>query len=108
MTNKIKKIDEFLDDDSRFDFNLTNDEITDDEIKELNLKFSLQSKENLKDHPKKSSIEYLTIDEFREIMNKAAEMDGTPFSDEEMAELDKDCMEMYGEPFFKKEDNTNE
>ena len=101
-----KKIDEFLDDDSRFDFNLTNYEITDDEIKELNLKFSLQSKENLKDHPKTAGIERMTIDEFREIMYMATELDDEPFTDEEKAELDMECMKQFGEPFFKKDDNN--
>ena len=107
MTNKIKKIDEFLDDDSRFDFNLTNDEITDDEIKELNLKFSLQSKENLKKFPERTTPNF-TIEEYREIMLDLQRIDNFEYTEEERAELDDDCMEMYGEPFFKKEDNTNE
>jgi hypothetical protein len=107
MTKKIKKIDEFLDDDSRFDFNLTNDEITDDEIKELNLKFSLQSKENLKNYPERTKPNF-TIEEYREIMLDLQRIDNFEYTEEERAELDDDCMEMYGEPFFKKEDNTNE
>ena len=106
MSKKIKKIDEFLDDDSRFDFNLRNNKLTEEEIKELNLKFSLQSKENLKDHPKTAGIERMTIDEFREIMYMAAELDDEPFTDEEKAELDMECMKQFGEPFFKKDDNN--
>ena len=35
MSKKIKKIDEFLDDDSRFDFNINTREISDEEEKEI-------------------------------------------------------------------------
>ena len=102
MSKKIKKIDEFLDDDSRFDFNLTNDE-----IKELNLKFSLQSKENLKKFPERTTPNF-TIEEYREIMLDLQRIDNFEYTKEERAELDDDCMEMYGEPFFKKDNNSNE
>ena len=108
MTNKIKKIDEFLDDDSRFDFNIDTRELSEEEKKEKRDYNNRMTEENLKDHPKTAGIERMTIDEFREIMYMAAELDNEPFTKEESDELDKDCMEMYGEPFFKKEDNTNE
>ena len=110
MTNKIKKIDDFFDfdDDSRFDFNIDTREISDEEEKERRDYNNKMTEENLKDHPKTAGIERMTIDEFREIMYMAAELDNEPFTKEESDELDKDCMEMYGEPFFKKDNNSNE
>jgi hypothetical protein len=108
MSKKIKKIDEFLDDDSRFDFNIDTREISDEEEKERRDYNNKMTEENLKDHPKKAGIERMTIDEFREIMYMAAELDGTQFSDDDIEELDMECMKQFGEPFFKKDDNTNE
>jgi len=108
MSKKIKKIDEFLDDDSRFDFNINTREISDEEEKEIRDHYNKIRTENLKDHPKTAGIERMTIDEFREIMYMAAELDNEPFTEEERAELDDDCMKQFGEPFFKKDDNINE
>ena len=104
MTKKIKKIDEFFDydDDSRFDFNIDTRTISDEEEKERRDYNNRMTEENLKDHPKTAGIERMTIDDYREIMYIAAELDDEPFTDEEKVELDNDCMEMYGEPFFKK------
>jgi hypothetical protein len=33
-------------------------------------------------------------------------IDDFEYTKEERDELDKDCMEMYGEPFFKKDDSV--
>ena len=108
MAKKIKKIDEFLDydDDSRFDFNIDTRAISDEEEKEIRDHYNKIRTENLKDHPKTASIERMTIDDYREIMYMAAELDDEPFTDEERAELDDDCMKQFGEPFFKKDDNN--
>jgi hypothetical protein len=110
MSKKIKKIDEFFDfdDDSRFDFNINTREISDEEEKEIRDHYNKIRTENLKDYPKTAGIERMTIDEFREIMYMAAELDNEPFTDDDIEELDMECMKQFGEPFFKKDDNTNE
>ena len=107
MSKKIKKIDEFLDDDSRFDFNINTREISDEEEKEIRDHYNKIRTENLKSFPERTTPNF-TIDEYREIMLDLQRIDNFEYTEEEKSELDKDCMEMYGEPFFKKEDNTNE
>ena len=42
-----------------------------------------------------------TIDEYREIMLDLQKIDNFQYTQEERDELDKDCMEIYGETFFK-------
>jgi hypothetical protein len=42
-----------------------------------------------------------TIDEFKEIMLDLQKIDNFQYTQEERDELDKDCMEIYGETFFK-------
>ena len=42
-----------------------------------------------------------TIDEYREIMLDLQKIDNFQYTKEERDELDKDCMEIYGETFFK-------
>ena len=105
MKKKIKKIDEFLDDDSRFDFNIDTTILSDDEKKEKSNHFNKLRDDSLKDHPKRTKPNF-TIDEYREIMLNLEEIDNFKYTQQEREELDEDCMEMYGEPFFKKEDNN--
>lgn len=64
------------------------------------------TEENIKNFPDRTTPIF-TIDEFREIMLDLQITDNFEYTQEEKDELDKDCMEMYGEPFFKKEDNKN-
>ena len=107
MTKKIKKIDEFFDydDDSRFDFNIDTRTISDEEEKEIRDHYNKIRTENLKSFPKRTKPNF-TIEEYREIMYMGAELDDEPFTDEEKAELDMECMKQFGEPFFKKDDNN--
>ena len=80
MSKKIKKINEFV-----------------DEVVE----------ENLKKFPKITTPNF-TIEEYREIMLDLQITDNFQYTQEERDELDKDCMEMYGELFFKKDNSDNE
>ena len=101
MSKKIKKINEFKDD-LLFDINIDSNEYSEEYIKERDFKFSLQSKENLKDFPmKKSKID---IDFYRKTINEMIKSGCNSVSNEE---LDKYCMEIYGEPFFIKNDNSD-
>ena len=99
MDKKIKKIDEFFDDDSRFDFNIDTRELSEEEKKEKRDYNNRMTEENLKDFPmKKSKID---IEFYRKTINEMIESGCNSVSNEE---LDKYCMEMYGEPFLKKDD----
>ena len=106
MAKKIKKIDEFLEDDSRFDFNIDTRKLSEEEKKEIRDYNNKMTEENIKNFPKRTTPNF-TIDEFREIMLDLQRIDNFEYTEEEKAELDDDCMEMYGEPFFKNNDNTN-
>ena len=103
MAKKIKKIDEFFDydDDSRFDFNIDTRTISDEEEKERRDYNNRMTEENLKSFPERTKPNF-TIEEYREIMLDLQRIDNFEYTEEEKAELDNDCMEMYGEPFFKK------
>jgi hypothetical protein len=107
MSKKIKKINEFLDDDSRFDFNIDTKEISDEEEKERRDYNNRMTEENIKDFPKITTPNF-TIEEYREIMLDLQITDNFQYTQEERDELDNDCMEMYGELFFKKDDSDNE
>ena len=62
------------------------------------------TEENLKNFPKRTTPNF-TIEEYREIMLSLEVIDNFKYTKEERDELDNDCMEMYGEPFFKKDDS---
>jgi hypothetical protein len=104
MAKKIKGINEFQDDD-RFNFDLDNRIITEEENKEICDYVNRMSEENIKNFPDRTTPNF-TIEEYREIMLDLQITDNFEYTEEERAELDNDCMEMYGEPFFKKEDNN--
>jgi hypothetical protein len=106
MSKKIKKIDEFFDD-SRLNFKIDTREITDEEEKERRDYNNRMTEENIKDFPKRTTPN-LTIEEYREIILSLEVIDNFKYSQEERDELDNDCMEMYGEPFFKKDNIDNE
>ncbi len=102
MGKKIKKINElFLDE---FELEIDNTELTEEEKKEEIEYINKMTEENLKDFPKAKSPQF-TIEEFREIMLDLQRIDNFEYTQEEKDELDRDCMEMYGEPFFKKEND---
>ena len=86
-----------------FDINIDSNEYSEEYIKERDLKFSLQSKKNLKDHPKKRIS--LTIDDFRNHIQMFKDNGHDVDSDEELNEF---CIEMFGEPYIKNDDNLNE
>ena len=67
MAKKIKKIDEFLEDDSRFDININTKEISDEEEKEIRDYNNKMTEENIKKFPKRTTPNF-TIEEYREIM----------------------------------------
>ena len=98
----IKKINEFVDDE--FPFKIDNTELTEEEKREKSDYFNNLRQENLKNFPKRKGPNF-TIDEYREIMLDLQRTDNFQYTQEEKDELDKDCMEMYGEPFFKKDSN---
>ena len=50
----------------------------------------------------RAAIEFMTIEEFRETMNDAVVMDGEDFSEEDINELNDECMKYFGEAFLKK------
>ena len=99
---KIKKINEFVDDE--FDLEIDNTDLTEEEIKLRKEEHDRVVEENLKDHPKKASIEFMTLEEFREFMEAGVEMDGDDFSEEDLKELNEVCMEYFGQPFRKSND----
>ena len=103
MNKKIRGINEF-EDDSRFNFDLDDRKITEEENKEICDYINRMTENNLKNFPKKTTPNF-TIEEYREIMLDLQRIDNFEYTQEEKDELDKDCMEIYGEPFFKKEDN---
>ena len=90
--------------DSRFNFNIDTRELTEDEKKEKRDYYNNLREEGLKKFPKRTTPNF-TIEEYREIMLDLQRIDNFVYTEEERDELDKDCMEMYGEPFFKKDDN---
>ena len=102
MNKKIKKIQEFLYDDSRFDFKIDTRELSEEEKREKRDYNNKMTEENLKNFPKRSTPNF-TIEEYREIMLDLQIEDNFEYTEEEKVELDNDCMEMYGEPFFKKD-----
>lgn len=106
MSKKIKKINEFVDDDSRFDFNIDTRELTEEEKREKSYYYHNLREENLKNYPKRTTPNF-TIEEYREIMLDLQITDNFQYTQEERDELDKDCMEMYGELFFKKDNSDN-
>lgn len=95
----IKKLNEFVDDE--FDLEIDNTDLTEEEIKLRKEEHDKVVEENLKDHPKRSSIEFMKLDEFRETMESAVEMDGEDFTEEELIELNEVCIKYFGEPFRK-------
>ena len=103
MSKKIKKIDEFFDD-NRFNFNIDTRELSEEEKKEKRDYNNRMTEENLKNFPKRTTPNF-TIEEYREIMLSLEVIDNFKYTKEERDELDNDCMEMYGEPFFKKDDS---
>jgi hypothetical protein len=103
MNKKIRGINEF-EDDSRFNFDLDDRKITEEENKEICDYINRMTENNLKNFPKRTTPNF-TIEEYREIMLDLQRIDNFKYTQEEKDELDKDCMEIYGEPFFKKEDN---
>ena len=102
MSKKIKKIQEFLYDDSRFDFKIDTRELSEEEKREKRDYNNRMTEENLKNFPQRSTPNF-TIEEYREIMLDLQIEDNFEYTEEEKVELDNDCMEMYGEPFFKKD-----
>ena len=90
--------------DSRFNFNIDTRELTEEEKKEKRDYYNNLREEGLKKFPKRTTPNF-TIEEYREIMLDLQRIDNFVYTEEERDELDKDCMEMYGEPFFKKDDN---
>jgi hypothetical protein len=103
MKKKIKKIDEFLDDE-RFIFNIDNCDLTEEEKNEKSDYYHNLREENLKNYPKRTSPNF-TIEDYREIMLGIQITDNFQYTQEEKDELDRDCMEMYGEKFFKNNNN---
>ena len=103
MDKKIKPINEFQDD-VRFNFNLDERIITEGENKEICDYVNKMTEENLKNHPKRAAIEFMTIEEFRKTMNDAVVMDGEDFTEEDINELNEECMKYFGEQFIKKND----
>ena len=99
---KIKKINEFVDDE--FDLEIDNTDLTEEEIKLRKEEHDRVVEENLKKFPKITTPNF-TIEEYREIMLDLQITDNFQYTQEERDELDKDCMEMYGELFFKKDNN---
>jgi len=100
MSKKVKKIEEFLeDDDSRFEFNIDTRELTEEKKREKRDYYNNLRDENLKNFPKRTSPNF-TLEEYKEIMTSLE--DYPNFTQDE---LDRDCIEMYGEPFFKKDDD---
>ena len=97
MSKKIKKINEFVDDE--FELEIDNTDLTEEEIKLRKEEHDRVVEENLKSFPKRTTPNF-TIDELREIIMGLE--DYPNLTQEELDELDRDCMEMYGEPFFKK------
>jgi hypothetical protein len=103
MSKKVKKIEEFLeDDDSRFEFNIDTRELTEEKKREKRDYYNNLRDENLKNFPKRTSPNF-TLEEYKEIMTSLE--DYPNFTQDELDELDRDCIEMYGEPFFKKDDD---
>ena len=100
MNKKIKKIQEFLYDDSRFDFKIDTRELSEEEKREKRDYNNKMTEENLKNFPKRSTPNF-TIEEYREIMLDLQIEDNFEYTEEEKVELDNDCMEIYGELFFK-------
>jgi hypothetical protein len=103
MSKKIKKINEFIeDDDARFDFNIDTRELTEEEKREKRDYYNKLIDKNLESFPKQTTPNF-TLEEYREIIMGLE--DYPNFTQDELGELDSDCMEMYGEPFFKKDDD---
>ena len=102
MSKKIKKINEFVNDE--FDLEIDNTDLTEEEIKLRKEEHDRVVEENLKKFPKRTTPNF-TIEEYREIMLDLQITDNFQYTQEERDELDKDCMEMYGELFFKKDNN---
>ena len=84
MGDKIKKIDEFFDDD-RFDLNIDTTELTEEEIKLRKEEHDRVVEENLKSFPRAKSPQF-TIDEYRELILNVQ----TEFTMDEKEELLKD------------------
>jgi hypothetical protein len=98
----IKKINEFVDDE--FDLEIDNSDLTEEEIRLRKEEHDRVVEENMKEFPKRTTPNF-TIEEYREIMLDLQRIDNFQYTQEEKDELDKDCMEMYGEHFFKKEND---
>ena len=105
MSKKIKKINEFVNDE--FDLEIDNTDLTEEEIKLRKEEHDRVVEENLKKFPKRTTPNF-TIEEYREIMLDLQITDSFQYTQEERDELDKDCIEMYGELFFKKDNSDNE
>jgi hypothetical protein len=101
MKKKIKKIDEFLDDDSRFDFNIDTTELTEEQKIEKRDSNNRLTTENLKNHTKKRIS--LTIVDFRNHIQMFKDKGHLVDSDDELNDF---CMKKFGEPFIKSEDNN--
>lgn len=93
----IKKINEFLDDE--FELEIDNTDLTEEEIRLRKEEHDRVVEENLKDHPKRAAIEYMTLEEVREFME-----DDEDFSEEDLKELNEACMKYFGQPFRKNDD----
>ena len=102
MSKKIKGINEFQEDD--WNFNLDKRILSEEEKDERCDYINKMTSENLKNHPKKAAIEFMTLEEFREEMESAVEMDGEDFSEEDLKELNEVCMEHFGKPFRENKD----
>ena len=66
MSKKIKKINEFVDDE--FELEIDNTDLTEEEIRLRKEEHDRVVEENLKDYPKRASIEFMKLEEFREFM----------------------------------------
>ena len=103
---KIKKIDEFLDNDSKFEIRICTDTLSDEEIQERRERDHKLYTENIKAFKKVKLSDTLDIDFYRKIVTDLKEKGECSTTD---AELDEFCLEVYGEPFFiKTEKDSNE
>ena len=93
----IKKINEFFHDE--FELEIDNTDLTEEEIRLRKEEHDRVVEENLKDHPKRAAIEYMTLEEVREFMGVDED-----FSEEDLKELNEACMKYFGQPFRKNED----
>ena len=101
---KIKKIDEFLYNDSKFEIRISTDILSDEKIKEISDYENKMTSLTLDNYDKVKTSDYIDIDFYREIMLDLRKDGDCSLSDDE---LDQNCMEIYNEPFFIKKDVDN-